>query len=92
MLVWRVSGGGVDNAGSVGKVWCAMSEWISVDDRLPDLDTGVIGFYRISSFNWILTVCIRNDSGFQTVDFWMDDIIHDLPITHWMPFPEPPKE
>jgi hypothetical protein len=67
-----------------------MSEWISVDDSLPDesamyiicFDNKIVaevGFYRCpeyENFNWHCPVTF--------------DEIDDC-ITHWMPLPEPPK-
>lgn len=73
-----------------------MSEWISVEDRLPPKNEGVIGWVLfnpddpdISDYEFIYHV----DSGvFQAhikgvyqemPDFWK--------VTHWQPLPEPPK-
>lgn len=58
------------------------SEWISVDERLPDengrfLTVDKIGdmmvCYWEKHFGWFASVCNKNA------------------ITHWMPLPEPPK-
>ena len=61
-----------------------MSEWISVDDRLPD--NGMVLTY------W-------TDKTIETYEFdildyaagWCRPLGNHL-ITHWMPLPEPPKE
>jgi hypothetical protein len=69
-----------------------MSEWISVDDRLPCenamyiicFDNKVVceaSFYRCPeyyNFNWQCPVTF-------------DNIGYEECITHWMPLPEPPK-
>ena len=65
----------------------AKQEWISVDERLPEEGTRVIGYdyesnvrcYFIYSERWWLT----EDDGWNTAKGWG--------VTHWMPIPEPPK-
>lgn len=70
-----------------------MSEWISVEDRLPEqkkdvlmyFDTGnmAVGFWHDADEH-ITFWCAYTDDGFYTdCDY--------IPI-HWMPLPEPPKE
>ncbi len=63
-----------------------MSEWISVKDRLPEDDSFVItinefGYYRFLAFDG---ECWRTD------DHKMMGLV--VPVTHWMPLPEPPGE
>lgn len=59
-----------------------VQDWISVEDRLPDVE----GKYL---------VCIAN--GRVHIDYFIDDYCNGHPafgryaVTHWMPFPEPPK-
>lgn len=66
------------------------SKWISVDDRLPDIDTEVLIctdkglYYDVAQYSggkkfWTLE---RNPDCWVTVSG----------VTHWMPLPEPPKE
>lgn len=66
-----------------------MSEWISVDERLPHpnqsvlanrSNKGVSNFFFTSSGKWM-------QDGWGGID---DRIFND--ITHWMPLPEPPTE
>ena len=56
-------------------------EWISVKDRLPDLEKAddyiVVRKGNVETANW----CYDSGRG-----FWYDY----LGITHWMPLPEPP--
>lgn len=57
-----------------------VQEWISVKDRLPEKNTDVL-IYNIEEYI---------GSDFLTKDgkwFWNEE----LPPTHWMPLPEPPK-
>lgn len=61
-------------------------EWISVEDRLPEVGTMVVGYdyesnvrcYFITEERWWI------DDGWNTAKGWG--------ITHWMPLPPPPKE
>ena len=68
-----------------------MSEWISVDDALPDeqsrpevlfyiqeLERIELGQYNEFTGKWIMPSC---DSYFMNGANW---------VTHWMPLPEPP--
>lgn len=65
-----------------------MSEWISVNDRLPPFHTEVLVVYggRTYTAENLLTW----EDGHVTA------YIHRLQrwreFTHWMPLPEPPKE
>lgn len=78
----------------------AMSEWISVDDRLPD-ETGrylavkkrfapdELGGNRTD----IVILRFFVDNGFRMPTYipdWINEEINDE-VTHWMPLPEPPK-
>ena len=65
-----------------------MSDWISVEDRLPDRECECLVFAnnRVSIAN--------------VVEDWVDDKpvlrlwcewVNDEDITHWMPLPESPK-
>ena len=68
-----------------------MSEWISVEDRLPDINErvfarGVFGFDSGISYGVAeLTYKCENHHA------WNSDFrsVHD--VTHWMPLPELPK-
>lgn len=74
-----------------------MSEWISVKERLPELEEGVLvtdGEEVAIARRWFLD---RDPSGIHwssyqpcsspECDFGFND-----GITHWMPLPPPPKE
>ena len=78
----------------------AMSEWISVDDRLPD-ETGrylavkkrvapdELGGNRTD----IVILRFFVDNGFRMpthIPDWINEEINDE-VTHWMPIPQPPK-
>lgn len=62
-------------------------DWISVDERLPDKSGQYLtwhGFYcglhdySVEKQGWNITYCEDRSTEIKTV-------------THWMPFPEPPK-
>jgi hypothetical protein len=67
-----------------------MSEWISVEDRLPDEKTFVPGTdvsHVIASDGvFVLGVLYRKEKGFG--DMRCNELTN---VTHWMPLPEPPK-
>jgi hypothetical protein len=67
-------------------------EWISVNDRLPEMHHVVLAFSPHHNNIWALSL---HEDGFWY--YWMDvtrryDPLWMGPITRWMPLPEPPKE
>ena len=68
-----------------------MSDWISVDDRLPENDTTVICYTQCSQ----TIVGGQLDGEFYSGNrfvAWDLAFNHDVIITHWMPLPLPPKD
>ncbi len=71
-----------------------MSEWISVEDRLPELkDDSVLAFFPNGSIETVHIedyfddiTCGIDPFGVQRYTKWY--ISHG--ITHWMPLPSPP--
>jgi len=73
-----------------------MSEWISVEDRLPEIDQRVLlGHYYNNEWCWIASGV--QEEGGCWIDF--DDELFEIvkpnagcfeTLTHWMPLPEPP--
>lgn len=62
-------------------------EWISVDERLPELNTDVLVYTKWGKRSTV-EVCILDEEG-----DWMgvgQHFTHDS-VTHWMPLPEAPK-
>jgi hypothetical protein len=68
-----------------------MSNWISVDDRLPPNDTAVLCFTACR--NIIVGGQLESEmySGNRSIS-WDLAFNHDVVITHWMHLPEPPKQ
>ena len=60
-----------------------MSEWISIDDRLPEKDEGVI-IYPMDG------MVGHADYFFNAFSTWGYGEVNG--VTHWMPLPEPPKD
>lgn len=80
-----------------------MSEWISVEDRLPDVDEQVIVFAEgkidgfigdtvmaVSRRYYPLRSCNAESTYIDWVAPWAYFLV-DYKITHWMPLPQPPK-
>jgi hypothetical protein len=62
--------------------------WISVDERLPKVDTDVLVITANGSFK--VGRCNIYHNG--TLVLWMtNDGLGEKAITHWMPLPEAPK-
>ncbi|PWM23660.1 MAG: hypothetical protein DBX40_07575 [Clostridiales bacterium] len=63
--------------------------WISVKDRLPEIDEDVLMFFGTG----IMAVGFRLDDAawcaYSDGEYYSDCYTHP---THWMPLPEPPKE
>lgn len=78
-----------------------MTEWISVNDRLPELGEDVLVYCKAKTpeFTDFIEVSVRNTYKLAP---WCDEEtawgIRFIPfggefeVTHWMPLPEPPKE
>lgn len=73
-----------------------MSEWISVQDRLPAQDDHndylitdgehcFVGHYRHKAQAW------DNSTLGWIQAYYADGSVEDIEITHWMPLPELPK-
>lgn len=63
-------------------------EWISVEERLPEVDTNVLVITANGSFK--VARCNLYKNG--TLVLWAtNDGLGERAITHWMPLPEPPK-
>lgn len=61
------------------------NSWISVDDRLPPLETVVL-VYQIP-LRYVLTATYLGDSW-----EFSELMPSDTRVTHWQPLPEDPKE
>ena len=71
-------------------------EWISVDDRLPELeDNSVLAYFSHGGIDMV-----HIQSYFSDITAGLDSKGNQLytkwylsqNVTHWMPLPEPPKE
>lgn len=80
-----------------------MSEWISVKERLPEINERVLVLEKntenenmVYTCDTTIEVCYRAD---MCVGGWIDDAgfalgerFYDVEVTHWMPLPEIPEE
>lgn len=81
-----------------------MGEWISVEDRLPEIGTYVLTVNSKGSMNVSKEVGLaQNVIGKYNPSFYRSERDFDvvcacigggwsMGVTHWMPLPEPPKE
>ena len=71
-----------------------MGEWISVEDRLPPIDTEVLVFSHgnISVCSLVQTDKEVRDVVWEDVYGYWDDDEGVAAVTYWMPLPKPPKE
>lgn len=74
-----------------------MSEWINVEDRLPDHNEIVLVFDEIGS---VISMAkfrqFDEPINFDDQDCWyvmnIDNLEIDYQVTHWMPLPKPPEK
>ena len=59
-----------------------MSEWINVDDCLPDIGQWVVVYMSEKGFHFV-NIAV---TGFDKYGFNLSN------VTHWQPLPEPPKQ
>ena len=83
----------IDNA-AMTAMDAAMPHWIPVTERLPEMGKEVLVSDKHKGVNiaWIVGCFSKDGASFEWAcesDGWIDD---QLPITHWMPLPGPPKE
>ena len=66
------------------------SEWISVDERLPEENGRYLVCVNVSHLAFTsLTIIAVMEYG-KNHGFYLYS--EDEPVTHWMPLPEPPKK
>ena len=65
-----------------------VQEWISVDDRLPDVGGYVVCIAKRNPFSRFMPMVARIEKN-----GWVNPITEGYisEVTHWMPLPEPPK-
>ena len=75
-----------DAADAIEELLAAVPQWISVEERLPDVAEKVLTYNGdFVSENWLCTVA----SKVGRVNVWA---YSEGFVTHWMPLPAPPKE
>jgi hypothetical protein len=67
------------------------AEWISVDDRLPEITTPVLVYCKV--YGRFIATYEDIGAGAKWGN-WKDSNgnLGILPPTHWMPLPEPPSQ
>lgn len=82
-----------------------LPHWVSVEERLPNVDEKVLVFAigKLDGFigDTVIALTSMSDTNWlnhhEKVDkpYWLDPwqyFLTDYRITHWMPLPEPPQE
>lgn len=69
----------------------AQPEWISVEDRLPEIGTRVLLCGRYEGKGIIAYCAIGYFDGKTYREHWGADINATAAITHWQPLPAPPE-
>ena len=73
-----------------------MSDWISVDERLPESEDWVVVWYQDKDGDYFPTVGAYRSYG-SLPRQWVTDVDNSElayppeKITHWMPLPPPPQ-
>lgn len=68
-----------------------MNEWISVKDRLPEIDEFILVYCGNSIAVCIFTLPRLGESCFMLCDD-INNLRSLFNVTHWMPLPELPKD
>ena len=84
---------------------CKTSDWISVEERLPDKDGQYLSFREDGQYRWIDLISFSKDARkvdkydfsreWENVWYKYDSEYGHITldcVTHWMPLPQPPKE
>ena len=69
----------------------AQSEWISVEERLPEIGTRVLLCGRYEGKGIIAYCATGYFDGITYREHWGADINGTAEVTHWQPLPEPPE-
>ena len=83
----------------IKKIACEKSEWISVQERLPDFEQNVLVYaeVKLENISPESVMVVTHRHKYRLTDCWSraepsQYFNADYKITHWMPLPEPPKE
>ena len=64
------------------------SNWISVDERLPEDEQEVLTYVADGTFGAYITVSYYNGNG--RIKYWNNIYLNET-VTHWQPLPKIPK-
>lgn len=66
-----------------------MSEWIDVNDRLPDTEAVVLVWAPNPYTSYFIAFRLPRSGEWCILNY---DELTPGPVTHWMPLPNPPKK
>lgn len=69
-----------------------MSNWISVDEKLPPKNTAVLCLIKYAEPDKWFTYALLTLNNGEWEQFWGSRSLYpEYQVTHWQPLPEPPK-
>lgn len=68
-----------------------MPKWTSVEESLPNRSDDYLVIIRVTNNIRVLSYSARH-KVFNAFDSQLEVNLLPIPVTHWMPLPEPPKE
>lgn len=67
-----------------------MTEWIDVNDRLPDKEGSYLCVMSDDHINPLVIIKYFINGMFYVTEWYKENV--GRKVTYWMPLPEPPKE
>lgn len=81
----------VQDAWQAWQARAAQSEWISVEDRMPEIGAMVLLCGKYENEVIIAYCATGYFDGITYREHWGADINGTAEVTHWQPLPEPPE-
>lgn len=70
-----------------------VNQWISVNDRLPELEKDVLVWYRYTWGAGFTSYRFGISKYYSNIKRWYEGYLpKDIEVLYWQPLPEPPKD